>query len=108
MFRAGDDYGAGSLMICPNLNPAYLAPGTYAFSVTGLIFFFFFFFYYYYHYYYYYAFQSSLYSNPFPPKIGSLRAENTEMSVTVFLQEERYPIAPPEDRYSCDDFPVEV
>ena len=72
MFRSGDDFGSGSLSICPNLNPIH-GPGTYSVSVTG-----------------------------------TSRAENTEMSVTIFLGEERYPIAPPEDRYDCSTFPVEV
>ena len=72
MFRAGDDYGAGSLTVCPNNNPVF-GPGTYSVSVTG-----------------------------------SFRVENTEMSLTIFLGEDRYPIAPPDDRYDCSTFPVEV
>ena len=34
--------------------------------------------------------------------------EHNEASITVYLDEDRYPIDPPEDRIKCEDVPDDV
>ena len=95
-----DNFGQSVMFVCPNVNPAY-ERGTYSIALTGgslpasglsLVFFFlilslsFFFFFFFF--------------------IGFHELNNA--SVIVHLGEDRYPIAPPEDRILCEDVPDDV